>query len=30
MIKGWVSEEWAARHAPGWLREEKSVAESSD
>jgi formate dehydrogenase gamma subunit len=21
MIKGWVSEAWAARHAPGWLRE---------
>jgi formate dehydrogenase subunit gamma len=30
MIKGWVSEEWAARHAPGWLREEKSVAEGND
>jgi cytochrome b subunit of formate dehydrogenase len=29
MIKGWVSEEWAARHAPGWLREEKSVAENT-
>jgi formate dehydrogenase subunit gamma len=23
MLKGWVSEEWAARNAPGWLREEK-------
>ncbi|MGP0029797.1 MAG: cytochrome b/b6 domain-containing protein [Acidimicrobiales bacterium] len=22
MIKGWVSEEWAARHAPAWLAEE--------
>jgi formate dehydrogenase subunit gamma len=22
MIKGWVTETWAARHAPGWLREE--------
>ena len=29
MIKGWVSEEWAARHAPGWLREEKSVAKDN-
>lgn len=25
MIKGWVSEAWAARHAPAWLREEKVV-----
>jgi formate dehydrogenase subunit gamma len=25
MVKGWVSEAWAARHAPGWLREEKAV-----
>jgi formate dehydrogenase subunit gamma len=24
MIKGWVPEAWAARHAPGWLREEKA------
>jgi formate dehydrogenase subunit gamma len=24
MIKGWVTEAWAARHAPGWLREEKA------
>ena len=23
MIRGWVSEAWAARHAPGWLAEEK-------
>jgi formate dehydrogenase subunit gamma len=23
MIKGWVSETWAARNAPGWLREER-------
>jgi formate dehydrogenase subunit gamma len=22
MIKGWVTETWAARHAPGWLREQ--------
>jgi formate dehydrogenase subunit gamma len=29
MIKGWVSEDWAARHAPGWLREEKPVAEGN-
>jgi formate dehydrogenase subunit gamma len=25
MVKGWVSEAWAARHAPGWLREEKAM-----
>ncbi len=24
MIKGWVSEEWAARNAPGWLRENRA------
>jgi len=24
MVKGWVSEAWAARHAPGWLFEEKA------
>jgi formate dehydrogenase subunit gamma len=24
MLKGWVSEAWAARHAPGWLRENKA------
>lgn len=23
MFKGWVTESWAARHAPGWLQEEK-------
>jgi formate dehydrogenase subunit gamma len=23
MLKGWVSEAWAARNAPGWLRESK-------
>jgi formate dehydrogenase gamma subunit len=27
MIKGWVSEDWAARHAPGWLREVKAKPE---
>jgi formate dehydrogenase subunit gamma len=27
MIKGWVTESWAARNAPGWLREEKSKSE---
>lgn len=27
MIKGWVSEDWAARHAPGWLQEEKGERE---
>jgi formate dehydrogenase subunit gamma len=26
MIKGWVSKEWAARHAPAWLAEEKKIA----
>lgn len=25
IVKGWVSEAWAARHAAGWLREEKPV-----
>jgi len=25
MIKGWVSEAWAARNAPGWLREMKAT-----
>jgi formate dehydrogenase subunit gamma len=28
MIKGWVSETWAARHAPGWLREVNARPES--
>ena len=23
MLKGWVSEGWAKRHAPGWLKEQK-------
>jgi formate dehydrogenase subunit gamma len=27
MIKGWVSEAWAARNAPGWLREDKTKLE---
>jgi formate dehydrogenase subunit gamma len=27
MIKGWVSEAWAARNAPGWLREVKAGPE---
>jgi formate dehydrogenase subunit gamma len=26
MIKGWVSEKWAARHASAWLAEEKAEA----
>jgi cytochrome b subunit of formate dehydrogenase len=26
MIKGWVSDEWAARHAPGWRAEELARA----
>jgi formate dehydrogenase subunit gamma len=24
IIKGWVTESWAAKHAPGWLKEEKT------
>lgn len=27
MLKGWVSESWAERHAPGWLEEEVSQRE---
>jgi formate dehydrogenase subunit gamma len=27
MIKGWVTESWAARHAAGWLREERAAAD---
>ncbi len=23
MVRGWVTEPWAARHAPGWLVEEQ-------
>jgi formate dehydrogenase subunit gamma len=30
MVKGWVSESWAARNAPGWLREEKSRSEGDE
>ena len=30
MIKGWVTEAWAARNAPGWLREQKSSPESDE
>ena len=25
MIKGWVTEIWADRHAPGWLEEERAA-----
>jgi formate dehydrogenase subunit gamma len=25
MIRGWVTESWAARHAPGWLKEESAT-----
>ncbi|MGO9854313.1 MAG: cytochrome b/b6 domain-containing protein [Acidimicrobiales bacterium] len=28
MIRGWVTQTWAARHAPGWLAEEQSKVES--
>jgi cytochrome b subunit of formate dehydrogenase len=24
MVKGWVSEEWAKKHAPRWLAEVKA------
>ena len=27
MIRGWVTQAWAARHAPGWLAEEQSKVE---
>ena len=27
MVKGWVTEEWAARHAPGWLAEERGTGD---
>jgi formate dehydrogenase subunit gamma len=27
IVKGWVTEGWAARHAPGWLREETGELE---
>ena len=27
MIKGWVTEAWAARHADGWLEEEREATE---
>lgn len=29
MVKGWVTEEWAARHAPGWLREQRAAADGT-
>jgi len=28
IIRGWVTEAWAARHAPGWLVEEQSKVDS--
>ena len=27
MFKGWVTESWASRHAPGWLQEENALLE---
>jgi formate dehydrogenase subunit gamma len=30
IFTGWVSESWAARHAPAWLKEEKAKAEPTD
>jgi formate dehydrogenase subunit gamma len=29
MIKGWVTESWAARHAAGWLKEERAAADQA-
>jgi len=29
MFKGWVTESWAARHAPRWLQEEKAAVSAS-
>jgi cytochrome b subunit of formate dehydrogenase len=28
MIRGWVTETWAKRHAPGWFNEEAVQADS--
>jgi len=30
MIKGWVTEVWASRNAPAWLKEEQQAAKESD
>jgi formate dehydrogenase subunit gamma len=30
IFTGWVSESWAARHAPAWLKEENSKVEDED
>jgi formate dehydrogenase subunit gamma len=30
MFSGWVSKGWAARHAPGWLREESGELEQAE
>ena len=30
IFRGWVTESWAARHAPIWLQEEKAAATASD
>jgi formate dehydrogenase subunit gamma len=30
MFKGWVTEAWAARHASGWLAEEKATVETEE
>jgi formate dehydrogenase subunit gamma len=27
MLKGWISESWASRNAPGWLKENKAALE---
>lgn len=30
MFKGWVTESWAARHAPRWLQEENALVSAPD
>jgi cytochrome b subunit of formate dehydrogenase len=30
MLKGWVSEAWAARTAPGWLGEKNALLERNE
>jgi formate dehydrogenase subunit gamma len=30
MVKGWVTEAWASRHASGWLAEEKAITRAAE
>jgi formate dehydrogenase subunit gamma len=30
MVKGWVTETWAARHAPAWLKEERGEPDQAE